>query len=276
MPLSPAAIGRAIELNGVDVAMNKAALTWGRRAALEPDVVAAIAERLSGQPARAEWQSLEVLVERRATFLTAYQNAAYARRYAAVVERVRDAERSAAPGRDDLAGAVARNLFKLMAAKDEYEVARLFADISFDRQLRRTFASWDRLEFHLAPPLFAKRDPETGELMKSNYGPWMRSALRLLAGFRGLRGTPFDPFRYSTDRRLDRRLLADYEATLGQIAERLNAANHDAAVALAQYPEKIRGYGHVKKASADNAAAAVTRMRATFLASPERMPDAAE
>jgi len=276
IPLSPAAIGRAIELNGVDVAMNKAALAWGRRAALEPDVVAAIAERLSGQPARAEWQSLEMLVERRATFLTAYQNAAYARRYAAVVERVRDAERSAAPGRDDLAGAVARNLFKLMAVKDEYEVARLFADISFDRQLRRAFASWDRLEFHLAPPLFAKRDPETGELMKSNYGPWMRGALRLLARFKGLRGTPFDPFRYSADRRLEKRLLADYEQTLGQIVERLSAANHDAAVALAQYPEKIRGYGHVKAVAAARVALDAESRREAFRAAQAVPAEAAE
>ncbi len=272
IPLSPAAIEQAIELNGVDVAMNKAALAWGRRAAIEPEVVAGIAEGLSGRAAEPVAQDVDTLVERRVRFLTAYQNAAYARDYAATVEAIRAAERQASSGRDDLSGAVARNLFRLMAIKDEYEVARLFTDMSFERQLRREFASWDKLEFHLAPPLFAQTDPETGRPQKSRYGPWMRSGFRLLAGLRRLRATPFDPFRHSADRRLERRLLADYRETLRQIVDGLNAGNYNAAVALAQYPAKIRGYGYIKQESADKAALEKATRLAAFLGA--RLPAA--
>ncbi len=276
VPLSPAAIERAIELNRVEVAMNRAAFAWGRRAAIEPDVVAGIADRLSGRIVVPERQTFDALLERRISFLTGYRNEGFGRRYAAAVQRIREVEKPASPGRDELARAAAHNLFKLMATKDEYEVARLFTDMSFERQLRREFASWEKLEFHLAPPLLAKRDAETGHLLKASYGQWMRRVFRLLAGLRGLRGTPFDPFRYSADRRLERRLLAEYEETLLLIAERVNNANYAAAVALAQYPEKIRGYGHVKAEAAGKATEEAARRREAFLAARAMPAEAAE
>ena len=171
IPLSHDAIERAIELNGVDVAMNKAAFAWGRRAAIEPDAVAAIAEgRL--RPREPLSQSLDDIIVRRVRFLTDYQSSRYAERYAATVNRVREAEARITRGRADLTEAVARNLFKLMAVKDEYEVARLYTDGSFVAQLAGEFASYDKLEFHLAPPIFGRRDKATGHLPRR--GPMAR------------------------------------------------------------------------------------------------------
>lgn len=276
IPLTPASIERAIELNGVDVAMNKAALAWGRRAAIDPDAVAEAADRLGSRPPEPGRQSLDAIVQRRVQFLTAYQNAAYAKRFAEAIGAIRQAERKASPGRDDLSAAAARNLFKLMAMKDEYEVARLFTDTSFERQLRRDFASWDKLEFHLAPPLLAKTNPETGRPVKSSFGPWMRTGFRWLARFRRLRGTPFDPFRYSADRRLERQLLADYRETLALIAGQVTPGNYGAAVALAQYPEKIRGYGPVRQEAAATVAPEAARRRAAFVAGRAPVAEAAE
>ena len=265
VPLSPAAIERAIELNGVEVAMNSSAFAWGRRAAIEPEAVVAIAERRSGKAWTPERETLDERVAHRVKFLTAYQNEAYAERYANVVLRVREAETRVEPGRADLTEAVARNLFKLMAIKDEYEVARLYTDGSFLRQLSGQFSGWDRLEFNLAPPLVARRDPTTGNLKKGNFGPWMMNALRLLARSRWLRGKWFDPFGYSVERRMEQRLLAEYEETLAIIHGRLSAENHALAVALARYPEKIRGFGHVKAAAALRAAGDAAVRREAFL-----------
>ncbi|MCB1486366.1 MAG: 2-oxoacid:acceptor oxidoreductase family protein, partial [Bauldia sp.] len=265
IPVSAAAIERAIELNGVDIAMNKAAFAWGRRAAVDRKAVTEAAERRAGRTIEPGPQDIDTLIERRVAFLTGYQNAAYAKRYAEAVAEIRVAEQRAMPGRDDLSVAAARGLFKLMAAKDEYEVARLFTDASFERQLRGEFASWDKLEFHLAPPLFARTDPKTGHLVKSNFGPWMRTGFRVLAGLKRLRGTPLDPFGRSPDRRLERRLLAEYRETLQQIAGGLNAGNHAAAVALARYPELIRGYGHIRVAAAEKAAAEKANRLEAFL-----------
>ncbi|HET7716376.1 MAG TPA: DUF6537 domain-containing protein, partial [Bauldia sp.] len=275
IPVTAAAIERAIELNGVDVDMNKAAFAWGRRAAVEPDKVAAAARRRSGREEAAP-ETVDALVERRARFLAAYQDEAYARRYSAAVNRIREAEQRIAPGSDALARAVAVNLFRLMAIKDEYEVARLYADGSFETQLRREFASWGKLEFHLAPPILARLDPATGRPAKARYGSWMRRGFRVLSAMRRLRGTVLDPFRHSADRKLERRLLADYEETLSLIAIHLRADNHLAAAALAEYPEKIRGYGPIKAESAAKATALATEREGAFLAGAPRLAEAAE
>jgi indolepyruvate ferredoxin oxidoreductase len=160
---------------------------------------------------------------------------------------VRAAEQARTPGKTALADAAARYLFKLMAIKDEYEVARLYSDGSFAKQVAATFEGDLKFEFHLAPPLLARRDPATGLPRKMTFGPWMMSAFRLLARLKGLRGGVLDVFGYTAERRMERRLLADYEATLRMLIEGLTPANHAVAVALASIPEKIRGFGHVKE-----------------------------
>ncbi len=262
LPLNAASIEQAIELNGEAVEMNLAAFRWGRRAAADRDGVEALAKPSpeAQDPNRRLSQSFEETVARRVEFLTAYQNAAYAERYRRRVEAIRSAEAAKAPGRCGLAEAVARYLFKLMAYKDEYEVARLFSDGAFRRQLAGEVGGDNlRLEFHLAPPLFARLDPVTGLPRKMSFGPWMMAAFGWLAKFKGLRGTPFDPFGYAAERRIERRLIADYEALLDEIEARLSPDNHAVAVGLAAIPEKVRGFGHVKArhlvaAKADEAA----------------------
>jgi indolepyruvate ferredoxin oxidoreductase len=275
IPLTHFAILRAIELNGVDVAMNQAAFAWGRRAAIEPDVVADIAEKRAGKVRVPEAQTVDEVVARRMRFLTEYQDAAYARRYTRMVALVREAEGRVAPGRADLAEAVARNLFRLMAVKDEYEVARLYTDGSFQHQLAGEFAGYERLEFHLAPPILGKRDPVTGRLAKSSFGPWMMRAFRILVRMRKLRGSFLDPFGRTAERRMERKLLADYDATISLLLERLTSDNHRRAVALAQYPEKIRGFGHVKAEAVRRAQADAAARREAFLGDPGQL-EAAE
>ena len=217
IPLSRAAIERAIEINGVAVKMNLSAFDWGRRTAVERDVVErragpgiassraapGIASSIEVAPPR-ERETLESVIERRAVFLADYHDAAYAGRYRGFVERVRAAERSRAKGMRGFAEAVARGYFKLLAYKDEYEVARLHAAPEFRRRIEATFEGDYTLEFHLAPPLFARRDPSTGEPRKARYGAWMMRVFAVLARFKGLRGTMLDPFGYTQERRRER------------------------------------------------------------------------
>jgi len=245
LPVSIAAIARAIELNDVAVAFNKQAFLWGRRAAQDLTVVLRAASPERGQlPAhRRLSQSLDELIERRTAFLTDYQDSAYAARYAALVARVRAREQ--ALGGDALTRAVAKNYFKLLAYKDEYEVARLYTDGSFARAVADQFTGTFRLELNLAPPLLARRDAE-GHLVKRAYGSWMLGAFRLLAKLKFLRGSLLDPFGWSEERRTERRLIADYEHLLEAILAGLAPANHAAAIELASLPDKIRGFGHVK------------------------------
>ena len=197
---------------------------------------------------------------RRVAFLTAYQNADYAARYKKLVDQVKAAEAMKAPGKTGLAEAVARYAFKLMAYKDEYEVARLYADPSFMAQVKNEVAGDDlTLKFHLAPPLFARKDKVTGLPKKMTLGPWMLPAFRVLAKFKILRGTVLDIFGYSQERRTERTLVDDYQALLEEIMGKLTPDNHHIAVGLANIPEKIRGFGHVKAryllaAKADEAA----------------------
>ena len=192
-------------------------------------------------------RSLDELVARRVAFLTDYQNAKYARRYADLVARVRNAEAERAPGSTDLAEAVARCFFKLMAYKDEYEVARLYTSGEFARRLSQQFEGDYTLRFHLAPPLLAKKN-DRGELQKREYGPWVFKAFGVLARLRGLRGTPLDPFGYTGERRTERRLIEDYARTIDGLLDRLDAGNLRLAVEIASVPEQISGYGHVKEA----------------------------
>jgi indolepyruvate ferredoxin oxidoreductase len=219
---------------------------------------------------------LETLVSRRAEFLTAYQDAAYGERYRAKVAMIADAERRLAPGRSGLTEVAAKSLFKLMAIKDEFEVARLYTDGSFDKQLAETFGSWDRLEFHLAPPLIARRD-DKGHLKKQRFGPWMMRAFKALAAMKALRGSWLDPFSRTAERQWERQLLADYEDMLGTITGHISASNHAAAVQLAAYPQKIRGFGHVRRAQAGPALAERDRLLEAFSGSePAQLAEAAE
>ncbi|MGB9041026.1 MAG: indolepyruvate ferredoxin oxidoreductase family protein [Pseudolabrys sp.] len=250
LPLSAESIEHAVEMNGEAVAMNVSAFRYGRRAAVDPKAVEALIEpRPQEQNDSLKLsQSFAETVDRRATFLAAYQNAPYARRYRNWVEKVRTVEAEKTPGQCGLAEAVARYLFKLMAYKDEYEVARLYSETSFLDRVKSTFDG-DKLyfEFHLAPPLLARRDPETGEPKKISFGPWMLKVFAVLAKFKFLRGTAFDPFGYTTERQMERRLVTEYEQLLEDICERLTLNNHRFAVELAMIPEKIRGFGPVKQ-----------------------------
>ena len=262
IPLSAAAIEQAIALNGEAVAMNRAAFHWGRRAVVDRAAVEKLAKPATAiaSDARHLSESFEETVERRVKFLTAYQNAAYAARYRALVGKVKAVEAARAPGHCELTEAVARYLFKLMAYKDEYEVARLYTDGAFLKQVETEFDGDNlRFEFHLAPPLLARRDKTTGLPRKMSFGPWILPAFRLLAKLKGLRGTPFDPFGRSLERRTERKLIGDYEAMLDEVLAKLTPDNHHIAVGLAVIPEKIRGFGHVKQqhltaAKADEAA----------------------
>jgi indolepyruvate ferredoxin oxidoreductase len=243
---------RAIELNGVAVEMNKQAFAWGRRYAADQVKVERSASPATPVVVQLP-QSLDALVRRRAALLAKYQNDAYAKRFETYVEKVRAAEARLVSG-DGLSKAVAKNLSKLMAYKDEYEVARLYTDGEFERRLAETFEGDVKVKFHLAPPLFAKRDAQ-GHLVKAQYGPWMKFAFGVLAKFKGLRGTVLDPVGRSEERKQERKLIADYEALIEQFAAALSNENYDTALALASLPERIRGFGHVKQKSIELASA---------------------
>ena len=195
--------------------------------------------------------SLEELVARRVEVLTAYQNAAFARRYADLVERVRKVESDRLHGSTKIAEAVARYYFKLLAVKDEYEVARLHSDPAFHAKIAAQFDGINgqpyKLHFHLAPPLLTKPDPVTGKVKKMTFGPWMLSAFSVLARLKFLRGTVLDVFGRTHERRTERALIGEYEQLIDEILARLSADNHAVALELASIPEEIRGYGHVKE-----------------------------
>lgn len=244
LPLSAEAVEEAIRLNGQAVEMNVSAFRWGRRAAHDPAHVRSLVARGAG-PGRETETTLEGIVAKREQFLTAYQNDAYARRYKALVDKVIARETEVTGQAGPLAQAVARNLFKLMAIKDEYEVARLYSDGSFKRQLDRQFAAYSHLEFHLAPPIFARKDAD-GKARKSRYGRWMMLVFRFLAGLRVVRGTVFDIFGYSSERKLEKAVLKTYEGDIEYGLININIENVSSVTNLFKYPEKIRGFGHIK------------------------------
>jgi len=242
VPLSHAALMRAIELNAVQVDNNKAAFEWGRRCAHDLASVQALFKAAQVIQFVKKPGLTEMLVKRVA-FLTDYQNAAYAQTYQAFVDKVRVAE--APLGKTVLTEAVARYLFKLMAYKDEYEVARLHTDTAFLNKVNAMFEGDFKLNYHLAPPLIAKQN-DKGELQKQPFGPWMLTGFRLLARLKGLRGTPFDVFGRSDERREERALIEEYRASIDEVLAGLTLDNHATAVEIARIPELIKGYGHVK------------------------------
>ena len=251
IPLSAAAIERAIELNQVAVQANKTAFSWGRKAAVDPDAVERAATPAAPvrivQMTRRKSESLADLIATREQFLVAYQSRRYARRYTTLIEQVRAAEEArVGGGSTKLTQAVARYFFKLMAYKDEYEVARLYTDGSFEQQVAAQFEGDYKLVFNLAPPLLARRNAK-GELVKREYGPWMLQVFRVLARLRFLRATPLDLFGRTAERRTERQLIADYEALIGRILRELDGDRLEVAVQLASLPEQIRGFGHVKE-----------------------------
>ena len=255
LPLTLTAIERAIVLNGVAVEANKRSFAWGRLAAHDRGQVEALVRTALRDDAAPEPQGLDALIEHRAAYLKNYQNAAYARRYRDTVRTIRVAETKLARGFSGLAEAVARNLFTLMAYKDEYEVARLYSDGAFLQKLQRQFEGDFTLEYHLAPPLLARRDPATGAPKKRAFGPWMRHVFKLLTWLRPLRGTALDVFGYTKERRMERRLIADYQALVGELAASLNPGNHALAIELASLPAKMRGFGHIKARNVESAKA---------------------
>ena len=273
LPLSLAALERAIELNGVAIDANKEAFAWGRLAAHDPKRVHEAIRSL--EIPEMEEETPEQKQARRIAFLTAYQDAAWAQRYTKLVDAVAKAEQAKVRGTSALSDAVRESFFKLMSYKDEYEVARLYTNGEFRQKLARQFDGDYTLTFHMAPPLAARRDPTTGKLQKTTFGPWMMKALGFIAKFKGLRGGAFDIFGRTEERRMERALIDEYEQTMLDLAGALNADNHAAAVALARLPLTIRGFGHIKEANAKKAAAERQRLLQAFR-SPEVLKTAAE
>jgi indolepyruvate ferredoxin oxidoreductase len=266
LPVSGAALYRALELYGRNVDENKRAFDWGRFAAESPERVEKLAKAKEGE--QVTTLALPDMIARRAEFLTGYQNEAYAERYRARLARIAAVEQRVRPGSEALQQAVARHYFQVLAYKDEYEVARLHVDRRFVSSVRRNFGRGARMSFHLSPPLFAGRDPATGRPKKYEFGPWVLPVLSVLAKLRFLRGTKLDPFGYGADRRLERALLADYELTLDRIEADVDAARLDVAVELAALPGQVRGFGPIKTAAAQRAAAARERLWARWTEQP--------
>jgi indolepyruvate ferredoxin oxidoreductase len=246
VPVGSAAIEQAIELNGAAVEMNRRAFRFGRLAAHD----AAALDRIAKPAAKAapKPKTLADVVAFRVDHLTKYQDAALAARYQAQVKRIEDLEAVKTPGKFGLAEAVARSYHKLLAIKDEYEVARLYTDPSFKAALDAQFEGVGKLEFHVAPPFLAPfhKDKVTGHPRKIKVGAWMLPVFRLMAKAKGLRGTKLDVFGMTAERKLERQMVAAYEALLAEVAETLTAGNHATAVALASLPEDVKGFGHVK------------------------------
>lgn len=253
IPISLAAIEQAIELNNVAVRFNREAFDWGRRVAHDPmtgESQAPVEMRFNPETA-----ALPALIDRRARFLVSYQNEAYAHRYREFVDLVCEQEQAQLGSGREMAfsRSVAEGLFKLMAYKDEYEVARLYTSGDFSSQLKQQFAGKPRLTFHLAPPLIAKRDPHTGHLKKQEFGPWILPAFRLLAKLKGLRGSRWDIFGYTTERKMERQLVEEYRALIGSLLPDIQVGNYDVALALAKLPQDMRGFGHIKEKNVEKA-----------------------
>jgi len=247
LPVGEAAILRAVELNGAAVESNKQSFNWGRLAAVDPALVAAAAIPKAAKPdSQRLSESLDEMIDRRVKFLTDYQDAAYAKRYLDFVAKVRAVEAAKQPGATDLTEAVARYYFKLLAIKDEYEVARLYAETDFLQRVAAQFEGDYKLNFYLAPPTLNKAATKDGEPKKTKYGPWMMPAFRLLAKMRRYRGTAIDIFGRMPERKMERALIGEYETTVAEILDRLSPQNYAVAVDLASIPEHIRGYGHIK------------------------------
>jgi len=277
IPLSLASIDRAIELNGRAVQMNQMAFRLGRLCAQDPAAVQALLPKAhvsSPLGHRVASGSLDEIVARRVDFLSRYQDARYADQYRSFVDQVCLRERSGVGAEGRLSEAVARYLFKLMAYKDEYEVARLYSDGTFRQQLAETFDGSGKLTFHLSPPFLGSRDPNTGEPAKRPFGPWVLRVFTLIACLKGLRGTVFDPFGYGAERRSERALISEYRRRVETALERLAPGNLATAIAIAEVPEDIRGFGHIKQRSLEAARKKWAELERSFGGAP--VPIAAE
>ena len=265
IPIPEAAILEAIELNGVAIDWNKEAFAWGRRLAHEPALIDqflkpddTVQPLIFTPTATADW------VAKYSKELTQYQNEDYAARYRALVDKTADAESNKVPGRSELATAVAKAAHKLMAYKDEYEVARLYTAPEFLQKLEAQFEGDYTLEFNLAPPVIAPKDQTTGLPTKIQFGPWMLKAFGLLAKFKFLRGTKLDPFGYFEERKMERGLIDKYFDTVAVLLRDLNADNHALAIEIAELPMTIRGYGHVKHENVQEAHAKLEALLAQW------------
>ena len=262
LPLKASSIEAAISLNNVAVDINLRAFAWGRVAAAQPEKLAELVGPLK-EGAELEF-NLDQFIADRVADLTAYQNTAYADRYRAKLDSVKQAEYKANQGNFNLSEAVARSLYKLMAYKDEYEVARLYTDGCYLEKLNAQFDGDYQIKLHFAPPLFASRDRVTGLPRKKQYGRLTWKALKILAPLKVLRGTPFDPFGYLPERKQERQLIAEYENTLAKIIEGLTADTYQTAIELASLPLQIRGYGHVKTRAIEQLKTEQQRLEVAF------------
>ena len=262
IPVSEHALEKAIELNAVAVEFNKQAFQWGRKAFADLDAVKS--EAKLKEPFK-PLEDLNDIVTERYQRLVDYQNHAYAQTYQSYVERVQQLESTLHSDPDSctypLAKAVARNLYKLMAYKDEYEVARLMTNSKFERSLKQQFSGNFKLQYHLAPPLLSRINTSTGRPSKITFGPWLKPFFKVLAAAKGLRNTPLDPFGYTADRKLEREILSEYQTCIETILSKTTKDNLATAVELAQAAEKLRGYGMVKETSADKYRVLVNDLR---------------
>lgn len=274
VPLSSAAIEKAIVLNGEAVKMNVDAFQWGRKAAHDPELVRDIVTSAKA-PVVTKATGLEEIIAARFEFLTAYQNTAYGRLFVERLEGLKKAEANILPGSTTVTEAAAKSLFKLMAIKDEYEVARLYTNGAFKAQLANTFASFDRLEFHLAPPAFSSKNAK-GQLIKQNFGPWVLKAFGLLSRFKVLRNTAFDVFGYSAERKMERGLIEAFVKDLDFAAQNLNTENGADMEALLALPMEMRGYGHVKHTNVEATKIKHAALKAKLLGSKRAHAIAAE
>jgi len=278
LPLQLSSLLRAIELNAVAVEKNQQAFNWGRYIAQHGDAAVRALVKPAAAPQAIVMQmpeSLDKLIASREALLTAYQNDAYARRYRRVVDGIRAKEMEiGGHSKLPLTRAVATNLAKLMAYKDEYEVARLYADPAYLEKLRQQFEGEPcrdyKLSFYLAPPLLAKRD-ERGHLQKKRFGPWMLSAFRVLARMKGLRGTALDVFGKTAERRGERQLIADYIALVDEFCATLDFERLPVALQLASLPDDIRGFGHVKERNLLASATKKERLLGEYRKTPEQL-----
>jgi indolepyruvate ferredoxin oxidoreductase len=256
VPVSAGALMRAIELNGVAVEQNKRAFASGRLAITDKDFIVSL---LGQAPAE---ETLDQIIARRVDFLSSYQDARYAERYRQFVGGVRAREHDRIPGSQSLTTAVARSLFKLMAYKDEYEVARLHMQTGFQDQLRREFEGDFIVKYHLAPPILPAGKDARGRPLKRQFGSWIEPVFRMLARLKVLRGTPLDPFGYARERRTERKLIAWYESLLTELLPLLHAGTVGPLAEIAALPMEIRGYGPVKEAAVEKVQAKVLSLRA--------------
>jgi indolepyruvate ferredoxin oxidoreductase len=252
LPIPASAIESAIELNGRSAQMNCDAFRLGRQVAVRPELGDELlhSQEVSGSMADLDTTDLHSIIEYRRAFLIDYQDAPYAERYMDLVNKVGDKDRALSGERSALTVGVAQAYFKLLARKDEYEVARLHTDPLFHEKVAATFEGKYRLRFHLAPPFLAKKDATTGLPMKREFGAWILVLFKWLAAARGLRDSVFDPFRFFSERRFDREMINEYEQLVDQLIEVVGDHNYADAVELARLPLQVRGYGHVKQRSA--------------------------